>query len=194
MNLKFVQVYPTSSLPLSKSIMISEGCIKIPTNQSWGSTPDNVGVKIDMKTPLDKVQDLISLALDGGPNQEEARNAAMQAVRLIQKHDLLVGVVPVRKLRRNPEGFSMQKTKKLAEERANQVVSDLVRKSILGDFPMIRATQITDEMHQSGVITQEQKETFYKQLRVCLLAKVRHGVLVSKNGWNGGYQLARSGK
>lgn len=147
-----------------------------------------------MKTPLDKVQDLISLALDEGPNQEEARNAAMHAVRLIQKYGLLVGTVPVRKLRHTPETISAQKTKKLAEEKANQVVSDLVKRSIVGDFPVIRATQITDDLHQSGIITQEQKDTFYKQLRVCLLAKVRHGVLISKSGWQGGYQLARSGK
>jgi hypothetical protein len=146
-----------------------------------------------MKTSLDKVQDLISLALDGGANQEEARNAAMQAVRLIQKHDLLASTVPVRKLRRTTEIVSAQKTKKLAEEKANQVVSDLVRRAILGDFPIIRATQIAEEMHQIGAITQDQKDTFYKQLRVCLLAKVRHGVLISKTGWQGGYQLARSG-
>lgn len=147
-----------------------------------------------MKTPLDKVQDLISLALDEGAPQGEARNAAMQAVRLIREYDLLVGTVPVRKLRRTTEIVSAQKTKKMAEEKANQVVSDLVKKSILGDFPVIQATQITNDMHQCGAITQEQKETFYKQLRVCLLAKVRHGVLVSKSGWQGGYQLARSGK
>jgi hypothetical protein len=158
------------------------------------TTPDNTGVRVGMKTPLDKVQDLISLALDEGPNQEESRNAAMQAVRLIRKHDLLVGTLQVRKLRRTPEIISAQRTKKLAEEKANQVVSDLVKKSILGDFPIIRATQITEDLHQSGVITGDQKETFYKQLRVCLLAKVRHGVLISKSGWQGGYQLARSGK
>jgi Protein of unknown function (DUF2786) len=145
-----------------------------------------------MKTPLDKVQDLISLALDEGPNPEEARNAAMQAVRLIHKHDLLVGVVPVGKLKRITEVTSMQKIRKLAEEKANQVVSDLVRRSILGDFPVVQATQITNDMHQSGAITQDQKEVFYKRLRVCLLTKVRHGVLISKSGWQGGYQLAPS--
>lgn len=154
----------------------------------------NHGVAVRMKTPLEKVQDLISLALDGGPNQEECRNAAMQAVRLIRKHDLLVGEFSVKKLRRTTEIVSAQRTKKLAEEKARQVVSDLVRKSILGEFPIIQATQVTEDMHQSGVITGDQKETFYKQLRVCLLEKVRHGVLVSKSGWQGGYQLARSGK
>lgn len=147
-----------------------------------------------MKTPLEKVQDLISLALDEGPNQEESRNAAIQAVRLIRKYDLLVGVVPVRKIRRATEVVSAQRTKRLAEEKANQVVSDLVKKAILGDFPVVRASQITEDMHHSGAITQEQKETFYKQLRVCLLSKVKHGVLISKSGWQGGYQLARTVK
>jgi hypothetical protein len=157
-------------------------------------TVELLGVDVAMKTPLDKVQDLITLALDEGPNQEEARNAAIQAVRLIRKHGLLVGEVQVKKLRRTTEVVSTQRTKRLAEEKTNQVVSDLVKRSILGDFPIVRATQITEDMHQSGVITGEQKETFYKQLRVCLLAKVRHGVLVSKSGWQGGYQLARSEK
>ena len=65
-----------------------------------------------MKSPLDKVQDLISLALDSGPDQEEARNAAMSAVRLIRKYDLLVSPVEVGKVRRNP-GLAAQKTQRL---------------------------------------------------------------------------------
>jgi hypothetical protein len=147
-----------------------------------------------MKTPLEKVQDLISLALDPSPNQEEARNAAMQAVRLIQKHDLLVSTFEVGRVRRSPGQISSQKTQRLAEEKANQVVSDLVRKAILGEYPVIQATILTEEAHRDQVITQDQRTTFYNQLRTCLLAKVRRGVLVSKSGWQGGYQLARSVK
>jgi hypothetical protein len=147
-----------------------------------------------MKSPLDKVQDLISLALDGNPDQEEARNAAMTAIRLIRKHDLLVGDFEVGRVRRSPGRISSQKTQRLAEERVNRTVSELVKKSILGEYPLIKATELAESAIFSGEITQGQWDTYYKQLRVCLLSKVRHGVLVSKSGWQGGYQLARIGK
>jgi hypothetical protein len=146
-----------------------------------------------MKSPLDKVQDLISLALDSGPDQEEARNAAMSAVRLIRKYDLLVSPVEVGKVRRNP-GLAAQKTQRLAEERVNKAVSELVRKSIIGEYPMIKATELAENAIASGEITHSQRDTYYGQLRTCLLSKVRHGMLVSKSGWQGGYQLARTGK
>lgn len=155
---------------------------------------ESLGVEGGMKSPLEKVQDLITLALDDSHNREEARNAAVQAIKLIRKHDLLVGEVPVRRLRRTTEEVLGHKIKKLAEEKANQVVSDLVKRAIIGDFPVIQASQITNDMHAKGDLSQDQKELFYKQLRVCLLTKVRHGVLVSKSGWQGGYQLARRGK
>lgn len=145
-----------------------------------------------MRSPLDKVLDLISLALDGNPDPEEARNAAITAVKLIRKHELLVSPLEVGKARRNPGQVSAQRTQRLAEEWANRVVSDLVKKAIVGEYPVVRATQIADEAYFAGKVTQDQKSTFYKQLRVCLLAKVRRGVLVSKSGWQGGYQLARS--
>ena len=147
-----------------------------------------------MKSPLDKVQDLISLALDGNPDQAEARNAAMTAVKLIRKHDLLVTDFEVGKVRRSTGRITSQKTQRLAEERVNRAVSGLVNKSIIGEYPMLRATQLAEEAVASGEITQSQWDTYYKQLRVCLLSKVRHGVLISKSGWQGGYQLARSGK
>lgn len=147
-----------------------------------------------MKSPLDKVQDLISLALDGNPDQAEARNAAVTAVRLIRKHDLLVTDFEVGKVRRSTGRIASQKTQRLAEERVNRAVSGLVNKSIIGEYPMLRATQLAEEAVESGEITQGQWDTYYKQLRVCLLSKVRHGVLISKSGWQGGYQLARSGK
>jgi len=147
-----------------------------------------------MISPLDKVLDLIALALDGNPNQEESRNAALTAVKLIRKHDLLISSVEVKRARRTPGQVSAQKTQRLAEEWANRVVSDLVKKSILGEYPVVRATQITAEAYLKESLTQVQKSTFYKQLRVCMLAKVRRGVLVSKSGWQGGYQLARSNK
>jgi len=147
-----------------------------------------------MKSPLDKVQDLISLALDGNPDQAEARNAAITAVKLIRKHDLLVIDFEVGKVRRSPGQLSSKKTQRLAEERVSRAVSGLVNKSIIGEYPMVRATQLAEEAVSSGEITQSQWDTYYKQLRVCLLSKVRHGVLVSKSGWQGGYQLARSGK
>lgn len=153
-----------------------------------------LGVEVVMKSPLEKVQDLITLALDDSHNPEEARNAAVQAVKLIRKHDLLVGEVPVRRLRRTPADVLNHRLKKLAEEKANQVVSDLVKRAIVGDFPVIQATQVTNDMHAKGDLTQEQKDIFCNQLRVSLLTKVRHGVLVSKSGWQGGYQLARRGK
>jgi hypothetical protein len=147
-----------------------------------------------MKSPLDKVQDLISLALDSGPDQEEARSAALNAVRLIRKYNLLVSPIEVGKVRRSPGRVSAQKTQRLAEERVNRAVSELVKKSIVGEYPMIKATELAENAIFSGEITHNQWDTYYGQLRTCLLSKVRHGVLVSKSGWQGGYQLARTSK
>jgi hypothetical protein len=145
-----------------------------------------------MKSPLDKVQDLISLALDGNPNQEEARNAAMMAVKIIRTHGLLVGEFEPGKIRRSTDRILLRKVQRLAEDRVNRTVSELVRKSIVGEYPLIRATELAEDAVSLGEIPQGQWDIFYKQLRVCLLSKVRHGVLVSKSGWKGGYQLARS--
>jgi hypothetical protein len=147
-----------------------------------------------MKSPLEKVQALITLALDDSNNREEARNAAVQAIKLIRKHDLLVGEIPVRKLRRAPEDFLIYKIKKLAEEKTNQVVSELVKRAIVGDFPVISAIQITNAMCAEGAFTQDQKDIFYAQLRRCLATKMRHGILISNLGGKKGYQLARRGK
>ncbi len=142
------------------------------------------------KSPLEKVTNLISLALDSNAGPEEARSAAMSAVALIHKHNLLISSVAIPRVRIGSPNTS-HKIQKLAEETVNQVISELVRKSILGDYPKLQASQIMDDAFSTGVITEGQKEVFYKCLHNILRAKVRRGVLISQTGWHGGYQLAK---
>lgn len=44
-----------------------------------------------MKSPIDKVLDLMSLALDKQTGTEESRTAAITALTIIRKHHLLIG-------------------------------------------------------------------------------------------------------
>ena len=145
-----------------------------------------------MKSPLDKVLDLISLALDNNVSPEEARSAAMSAITLIRKHDLLIANVEVKRLKRTPEVVTAKRMQKLAEECANQVVSDLVKRSILGEYPTVSSSRITYEWGDKRNLSSSEKEAFARQLKVALNVKVKHGLLISKSGWQGGYQLAQT--
>lgn len=116
----------------------------------------------------------------------------MTAVTLIHKHNLLISSVEIPGVRRfSSSTVTSHKIQKLAEDKVNQVISELVKKAILGEYPKLQASQIMDEAFSEGVITEGQKEVFYKYLHNILRAKVRRGVLVSRTGWQGGYQLAK---
>lgn len=155
-----------------------------------------------MKSPIDKVLDLISLALDKQTGTEESRTAAITALTLIRKHHLLIGPTeelvieskPPEKSAPEPPVMSIKDVRALSEEKARKVVSDLVRKSILGEFPWINATTIAEEAVTSGVIRREHWEVFRNEVRKILNAKVNRGVLISRSGFRGGYQLAQNRK
>jgi hypothetical protein len=145
-------------------------------------------------TPLDTVERLISLALDEQTNQDEARNAAVTAVRLIRKHNLLIEEFQVGRARKTCNQVSLKKLQRLADEKANQMVSELVNRSIAGAYPTVTASSVVEDAIHEGLIQREQYEVFYRQLKVSLLSKVRRGIIVSKSGFSGGYQLSRSRK
>lgn len=155
-----------------------------------------------MKSPIDKVLDLMSLALDKQTGTEESRTAAITALNLIRKHHLLIGPAeeliieskPLEKSASEPPVMSIKDVRTLAEERARKTVSDLVRKSILGDFPWVNATTLAEEAVTTGVIRREHWEVFRDQIRKILNSKVNRGVLISRSGYRGGYQLVQNRK
>lgn len=155
-----------------------------------------------MRSPIDKVLDLMALALDKEADTEESRTAAITALTLIKKHKLLIG--PEEELvfeskppvagTPEPPVMSIKDVRNLADDKARQAVSDLVRKSILGEFPLITATSITEGVIKAGGIRREHWEVFCTKVRKSLNEKVNRGVLTSKSGYKGGYQLVKNRK
>lgn len=144
----------------------------------------------------------MSLALDKQTGTEESRTAAITALSLIRKHHLLIGPEevlileskPLEKSASEPPVMSLKDVRTLAEERARKTVSDLVRKSILGEFPWVSATTLAEEAVTMGVIRREHWEIFRDQIRKVLNSKVNRGVLISRSGYRGGYQLVQNRK
>ena len=155
-----------------------------------------------MRLPIDKVLDLMALALDKEAGTEESRTAAITALTLIKKHKLLIGPTeelvieskPPESSTSEPPVMSIKDVRALAEDRARKAVSELVRKSILGEFPWVTATTLAEEAVTLGVIRREHWEVFRDQIRKILNSKVNRGVLISRSGYRGGYQLAQNRK
>ncbi len=157
-----------------------------------------------MRSPIDKVLDLMSLALDKQTGTEESRTAAITALVLIRKHHLLIGPTeevvieskPPEKSASEPEPpvMSIKDVRTLAEDKARKTVSFLVRKSILGEFPWVNATTLAEEAVAAGVIRREHWEVFRDHVRKVLNSKVNRGVLISRSGFRGGYQLVQNRK
>ena len=155
-----------------------------------------------MKSPIDKVLDLMALALDKETGTEESRTAAITALILIRKHRLLLGPTeelvfePAEPVRGSsePPVMSVKDVRVLAEERARKSVSDLVKKSIIGEFPWVNATTLAEDAVTAGVIRREHWEVFRNEIRKILNAKVNRGILKSRSGFRGGYQLAQNRK
>ena len=141
----------------------------------------------------------MSLALDKQTGTEESRTAAVNALTLIRKHHLLTGpteefVTKAKPLVVEPPVMSIKDVRILAEDKARKTVSDLVRKSILGEFPWVNATTLAEEAVSVGVIRREHWEVFRDQVRKVMNSKVNRGVLISRSGFRGGYQLAQNRK
>jgi hypothetical protein len=144
----------------------------------------------------------MALALDKGTDKEESRTAAITALTLIRKHRLLFE--PEGDLTPEPEPprpssplsaeMSVKSIRNLADDQARKLVSELVRKSILGGFPLVSAASIAEAEIKAGHLLRKHRKVFLDQLRKTLNAKVNRGVLVSKSGYRGGYQLAQTKK
>jgi hypothetical protein len=155
-----------------------------------------------MMSPINKVLGLMALALDKQTGTEESRTAAITALTLIRKHRLLIGPAeevvieskPPESSVSEPPVMSIKDVRTLAEDKACKTVSELVRKSILGEFPWVNATTLTENAMREGIIRREHWEVFRDHIRRVLNSKVNRGVLVSRSGFRGGYQLVQNRK
>jgi hypothetical protein len=159
---------------------------------------------------LQRVQDLINLAVHESAAPEEARNSAFSAVRMIRKYGLLLKDSPQSKEAskakgRGPKGKKASEVsaeeaphraraelKNLAEEKADRFVSFLVKKSIVGEFPLLSCWDLADKTRKNGEIHANDLGTFHYYLQLSLAARVKRGTLISKTGGRGGYQLRRT--
>jgi hypothetical protein len=144
--------------------------------------------------PLDKVGDLIALALNSEVSPEESRTAAVLAIKIIQEYDLLravreceVSTLPSKKeplLEVQPEGLSEK-----VKARGNLFVKFLIQESIQGRFPVGSAKGLTAQAIEEGVIFRFQGEAFRPRMQRFLRKKANNGILISTRK---GYSLKRS--
>lgn len=171
-----------------------------------------------MIPPLRVIQNLVSLAVDSGTPIEEAKTASLSAVRLISKYGLLgcepKGRVTTISLTEVLEGLKKAPPSKktnpkppqkrappplrdrgsiqeLAEELASKIVSILVHKSILGEYPKIPPKAMISEKVSSGVVNPEDRVKLRRMVRALLEKKVASGLLTFEVGAKGGYSLTR---
>jgi len=147
-----------------------------------------------MDAPLVTVQKLIGLALNPGAGVEESRNAALAAIRIIHRHNLLSTTPPRKRVRKpkNPEPvqvMSREEIRLVAESKADLFVAFLVKKAILGKFPCFSSRAIAEQALQDGKVHSANRHVFFYYLKQALSLKVKQGILRAKSGSKGGYHL-----
>lgn len=164
-----------------------------------------------MATVLDRIKKL--MALTTSPFEEEARTAAVTAVRLIVEHNLLVKSMPRRvvKHEEDEEGVDatisdifrrarekkpgpaprqgMAALKQCAFDKCDRFVSFLEKKSELGEYPVFSAVRIADKAVKDGQVNALDRAKFHYYLQMALRLQVVSGVLRSVKGYGGGYRL-----
>lgn len=168
-----------------------------------------------MGAVLQRVQDLINLAVHETAAPEEARTSALAAVQMIRKYGLLLRdspqskaagksngrsardtVPPAEVPRADPEAGPVKRSraelKARAEVKADRFVSFLVKKSIFGEFPFFTSVDLAKKSVKNGEVHTDNLSVFHYYLQLSLAARVKRGTLVSKSGGRGGYQLRRS--
>ena len=149
--------------------------------------------------PLVKVQSLINLALDLGTTPEESRTAAYTAVRLIQKHSLIPGLLPPPTPAPNPTQHTQTATPNrcngaamayFAESKVARLITYLQTKSFVGEYPRYTVKRLVALAVKHGEIHPEDHRSYQFHLRRALQRKVREGILISMTSHKGGYQLA----
>jgi len=127
---------------------------------------------------LAKVQKLIALA--DSPVEEESRNAAILAVRLIKQHDLLKqpesNVTSSKKLFKSSRR-SREDLKFIAYMQAHTLLRVLGRKAKFDQYPFYSAGKLADRCVARGVIDWSERSAFYHSLTSVLKELVESGCL-----------------
>jgi hypothetical protein len=142
---------------------------------------------------IDKVEHLISLALNPEASLEESRTAAVTAIKIIQEYDLLravkEGVAATSSKRSLSRITQTEDLGEVVQLRGNLFIKFLIQESIQGRFPLSNAKVLTDQTIEEGLISPLQGDSFRVKLREFLRKKVNNGVLSSTKR---GYSLRRS--
>lgn len=149
--------------------------------------------------PLAKVQNLINLALDMGTTPEESRTAAYTAVKLIQKHCLLPGLIPAPAAAPDHTPSTPPPTPQrcrgaamavFAEIKVSRLITYLEGKALEGEYPRYTVKRLVALAIKHGEIHPDDHKSYKFHLRRVLQRKVREGVMTSMTSHLGGYQLA----
>lgn len=131
--------------------------------------------------PLAKVQHLMALATDNGASSEEARTAAVLAIRLIRENNLLAA-------KKQPYE-QLAEIRESAEQEAADFIKILKKKARKKQYPLLSAAQIVNMAVEMGEISPEEKDYFLKYFRKALRYYIDQGILGSIRGCEGGYYL-----
>jgi len=142
---------------------------------------------------IDKVEHLISLALNPEASLEESRTAAVTAIKIIQEYDLLravkEGVAATSSKRSLSRITQTEDLGEVVQLRGNLFIKFLIQESIQGRFPLSNAKVLTDQAVEEGLISPLQGDSFRVKLKGFLRKKVNNGAL---NSSTKGYSLKRS--
>jgi hypothetical protein len=126
---------------------------------------------------LETVQKLMNLA--NSPVEEEARTAAMKAIRLIQEHKLLMVT--------GPSKIRKVEIQQLAELRTRNLVGCLQDLAKIAIYPTYTPRSIADLSLDTGEISEKELPTFVHYARQSLKMLTTKGVLEYSHGK--GYRL-----
>ena len=135
-----------------------------------------------------KVTALIALATNAATSREEARTAAMEAVRLMVKEPLNGGP---RAKQRASRGVNFKEIRGLGIWDASYHVAHQIW-LYLAKHPecIISVSEVMDWV--SDCISEESQSTFQTYLHEELSFMTQRGLLISKRGRKGGYMIAES--
>lgn len=156
-----------------------------------------------MHPALSKVRDLLKLATSS--NENEARNAAFLAAKLINQHGfIIVGSFfdaidstppPPASQPPPPKPKASKKTRTelraMAVEKSLRFVEYLKKKALVHkDFPLFSVKALVEKSVSNREILPEDGKMFSYYLKIELWNFTRQGILVSKPGNAGGYRLS----
>lgn len=130
-------------------------------------------------TILSKILKLFALV--ESDNDDEARNAAMAAVRLIKEHRLLDGIrirkpanynLPPRSMRSRRADLQLQATQKVG-----RFVAFLRRKADCGSYPAFEVRSIVNRAVKEGSISPADSDAFLYYMRKSIRERMKNGTI-----------------